>query len=94
MIQAPRKCFTARFLFDACELRCLAQSAPRKPMRALPLERSLLALSDMPSRQPIPARPFSSIRRLRSEGRRGLCFQIAASFRQNQSVILVVKSLG
>ena len=51
-------------------------------MRALLLGRSLLALSGMPSRQPIPAHPFASIRRLMSEGRRACVFQIAASFRQ------------
>ena len=51
-------------------------------MRALPLGRSLLALSDMPIRQPIPARPYVSIRRLRSIDRQAYVFQIAASFRQ------------
>ena len=51
-------------------------------MRALPLERSLLALLDMPSRRPIPAHPYVSIRRLRSEGQQAYVFQIVASFRQ------------
>ena len=68
-------------LLGACE-PLLAQSFPRKPMRALPLGRSLLALLDMPIRRPIPAHPYVSTRRLRSEGRQACVFQIAASFQQ------------